>query len=65
MSIKAYRFQLRTRPGTERLLRRFAGSCRWVWNRAIAEQQRRHAAGEQFAGHAAMCKWLTGWRHAP
>ncbi|MFM2059900.1 MAG: hypothetical protein RLY71_4285 [Pseudomonadota bacterium] len=65
MSIKAYRFQLRTRPGTERLLRRFAGSCRWVWNRAIAEQQRRHAAGEKFAGHAAMCKWLTGWRHAP
>jgi putative transposase len=65
MSIKAFRFQLRTKPGTERTLRRFAGSCRWVWNAAIAEQQRRREAGEKFAGHAAMCKWLTGWRHAP
>jgi putative transposase len=64
MSIKAYRFQLRTRPNTKRLLRRFVGSCRWVWNRAIAEQQRRREAGEKFAGHAAMCQWLTGWRHA-
>lgn len=65
MSIKAFRFQLRTKPGTERTLRRFAGSCRWVWNQAIAEQQRRREAGEKFAGHAAMCKWLTGWRNAP
>lgn len=65
MPIKAFRFQLRLKPGTERSLRRFAGSCRWVWNAAIAEQQRRHEAGDKFAGHAAMCKWLTAWRHAP
>lgn len=65
MTIKAFRFQLRTRPGTERTLRRFAGSLRWVWNAAIAEQQRRREAGEKFAGHAAMCKWLTAWRNAP
>lgn len=65
MSTKAFRFQLRTKPCTERTLRRFAGSCRWVWNQAIAEQQRRREAGEKFAGHAAMCKWLTTWRNAP
>ncbi len=65
MSIKALRFQLRTTPGTEHTLRRFAGSCRWVWNAAIAEQRRRRQAGEKFAGHAAMCKWLTAWRNAP
>lgn len=65
MSIKAYRFQLRTKPGTERTLRRFAGACRWTWNAAIAEQRRRREAGEKFAGYAAMCKWLTAWRHAP
>ena len=64
MSIKAFRFQLRTKPGTAAKLRRFAGSCRWVWNQAIAEQQRRREAGEKFAGHAAMCKWLTAWRNA-
>ena len=65
MPIKAFRFQLRLKPGTERSLRRFAGSCRWVWNAAIAEQQRRREADDKFAGHAAMCKWLTAWRHAP
>lgn len=64
MSIKAFRNQLRTKPRTERSLRRFSGSCRWVWNAAIAEQQRRRAAGEKFAGYAAMCKWLTQWRQA-
>lgn len=65
MSIRAFRFQLRTKPATERALRRFVGSCRWVWNAAIAEQQRRREAGEKFAGFAAMCKWLTAWRNAP
>ncbi|WP_043458552.1 RNA-guided endonuclease InsQ/TnpB family protein [Azohydromonas australica] len=65
MSIKAYRFQLRTRPGVERLLRRFTGSCRWAWNAAIAEQRRRREAGEKFSPYAAMCRWLTEWRHAP
>lgn len=65
MSIKAYRFQLRTQPAAERLLRRFAGSCRWVWNAAIAEQQRRRAAGQKFAGFYEMCSWLTAWRNAP
>lgn len=64
MSIKAFRFQLRTRCATERTLRRFAGSCRWVWNAAIVEQRRRREAGEKFAGFAAMCKWLTAWGNA-
>lgn len=64
-TLKAFRFQLRTKPATERTLRRFAGACRWVWNAAIAEQQRRREAGEKFAGYAVMCKWLTDWRHAP
>lgn len=65
MSIKAYRFHLRTKPNTERTLRRFSGACRWTWNAAIAEQRRRREAGEKFSGYAAMCKWLTAWRHAP
>ena len=63
--IRAFRFQLRPTPGTAHTLRRFAGSCRWVWNRAIGEQQRLRAAGEKFAGFAAMCRWLTVWRNDP
>ena len=64
-SIKAFRFQLRTRPAVEAQLRRFAGGCRWVWNQALAEQRARHARGEKYAGHAQMCKWLTAWRNDP
>jgi putative transposase len=65
MTITAYRFQLRTKPGIEHQLRRFSGSCRWIWNAAVAEQQRRRAAGEKYANHQTMCKWLTAWRNAP
>lgn len=64
-SIKAFRFQLRTRPAVEARLRRFAGMGRRVWNMALAEQRARHARGEKYAGFAVMCKWLTAWRNAP
>jgi putative transposase len=64
-SIKAFRFQLRTRPAVEARLRRFAGMGRRVWNDALAEQRARHARGEKYAGHAEMCRWLTVWRSAP
>jgi len=63
--LKAFRFQLRTRPVVESQLRRFAGMGRQVWNRALAEQRARHARGEKYGGHAEMCKWLTAWRNAP
>jgi len=64
-SIRAYRFALVLQPAKARLLRRFSGSCRWVWNEAIREQQRRYAAGEKFSPYVAMAKWLTAWRNAP
>jgi putative transposase len=63
--MKAYRFQLRTRPSREAQLRRYAGMGRRVWNDALAEQCARHARGEKYAGHAEMCKWLTAWRNTP
>lgn len=37
---------------------------RWVWNRALAEQQAARDRGEKYAGFARMCKWLTAWRGA-
>ena len=63
--VKAYPFQLRCKPAQEKLLRRFAGGLRWIWNHALAEQQRRHVAGEPFSNYIAMAKWLTAWRCAP
>ena len=48
---------------TQRQLRRFAGSCRFVYNKALALQQANHAAGEKFIGYVAMAKHLTAWRN--
>ena len=64
MGIKAYQFQLRTRPAVDAQLRQFAGGLRWAWNQALAEQKARHERGEKYAGFAEMCKWLTAWRNA-
>jgi putative transposase len=63
-SLRAYRFQLRPRPAQEKQLLRYAGMLRWVWNRALAEQRTRRVRGENYAGFASMCKWLTAWRTA-
>lgn len=61
-SIKAYRFCLRCTPVQEKQLRRYAGSLRWLWNKALATQKERHATGEKYSNYASMCKWLTEWR---
>ncbi|MDR3517477.1 MAG: transposase [Azospirillaceae bacterium] len=61
---KAYRFRLEPDVDRQMILARFAGSCRFIWNRALAEQKSRLARGEGTAGYAEMCRWLTGWRHA-
>lgn len=62
---QAFKFRLREKPVQAALLRRFAGCRRFVWNKALAEQQSRRERGEQYAGFAAMCKWLTAWRADP
>lgn len=63
--LQAYKYQLKTNQTQERMLRRVAGSCRFVFNRALTLQQENHAAGQPFIGYVAMAKLLTQWRHAP
>lgn len=62
---KAYRFRLRTNRRAEGMLRRWAGSCRKVWNLALTEQQVRRERGEKYVGYVAMAKWVTAWRSEP
>ena len=40
---------------------RFAGSCRFVYNHALALQQANYEVGEKFIGYVAMAKHLTEW----
>ena len=44
-------------------MRRFAGSCRFVYNKALALQMDNHEAGNKFIGYVAMAKQLTAWRN--
>jgi putative transposase len=47
----------------ERDMRRFAGSCRFVYNKALALQKENHEAGSKFIGYVTMARHLTGWRN--
>lgn len=43
-------------------MRRFAGACRFVFNKALAMQKERYDAGLKYASHFDMCKWLPEWK---
>src|SRR5487761_1126685 len=61
--LQAYKFELRPDGAQRRLMRRFAGSCRYVYNRALALQKARYERGEKKLGYAGLCKELTAWRN--
>lgn len=63
--LQAYRFELKPNGEQQRNMRRFAGSCRFVYNKALALQQARHEVSEKKLGYAALCKALTEWKAQP
>lgn len=63
LRLQAFRYELRPNGGQERDLRRFAGSRRFVFNKALALQKERRERGEKKLGYAALCKELTAWRN--
>ena len=62
--LQAYKFETVPNGEQQRLMRRFAGSCRFVFNKALALQKANHEAGEKFIGYVAMAKQLTAWRNS-
>ena len=65
LQLQAFKYELRPDGQQERQMRRFAGSCRFVFNKALALQKERHEQGEKKLGYAALCKALTGWKVQP
>lgn len=63
--VQAYRFELRPDGAQDRLSRRSCGSRRFVFNKALALQKNRHAAGERRLSYAELCKHLTAWKADP
>jgi putative transposase len=64
LRLQAYKFQIEPNGEQLRDLRRFAGSCRFVYNKALAKQKENREAGHQFIGYVAMAKHLTEWRNS-
>ena len=63
--LQAYKFELCPNGSQRRMKRRFAGSCRYVYNQGLACQRERYQRGERTLGYAELCKVLTGWRNDP
>ena len=59
--LQAYKYELRPDGQQERQMRRFAGSCRFVFNKALALQKARYERAEKKLGYAGLCKLLTEW----
>ena len=59
---KAYKFELRPKSGQAHEMRRFAGSCRFVFNKALALMQEQSKDGQKRLGYAGLCKLLTDWK---
>jgi putative transposase len=60
--VQAFKFELRPDGAQRRQMRCFAGSCRFVYNKALTLQKARFDAGEKKLNYAGLCKLLTGWR---
>ena len=62
--LQAYKYELKPNGEQQRNMRRFAGSCRFVYNKALAMQKALYEQGEKKLGYAGLCKALTAWRNS-
>ncbi|AGW92461.1 transposase IS609 [Ralstonia pickettii DTP0602] len=62
--LQAYKYELMPTGEQQRNMRRFSGSCRFVFNKALALQKARYEQGEKKHGYAGLCKLLTEWRNS-
>ena len=62
--LQAFKFQLEPTGEQIRDMRRFEGSCRFVFNKALVLQKENCEAGNKFINYESMAKHLTGWRNS-
>jgi len=60
--LQAFKYELRPNGQQQCLMRRFAGSCRFVFNKALALQKERYEQGEKKLSYAGLCRELTQWK---
>ncbi|MBD2792721.1 helix-turn-helix domain-containing protein [Xenorhabdus sp. 42] len=52
--LQTFKFQLRPHGQQEREMKRFAGSCRFVFNHSLARQNEDHEAGNKYRPYVKM-----------
>jgi putative transposase len=62
--MQAFKYELQPNGEQERSMRKFSGSCRFVFNKALALQKENHEAGNKFISYVSMAKQLTEWRNS-
>ena len=62
--LQSFKFETRPKGWQQQRLRRFAGSRRFVFNRALALQRERYQQGQKRLGYAGLCRLLTTWRQS-
>jgi transposase len=60
--LQAFKFQLLPNGQQQRAMRCCAGSCRFVYNKALAWQKQRHEQGQKQLGYAGLCQLFTEWK---
>ena len=63
--LQAFKFQLKPGGQQEREMRRFAGACRFVFNRALTLQNENREAGNKYIPYTKMTSWLVEWKNTP
>jgi putative transposase len=63
--LSAFKYELMPNGEQARKMRRFAGACRFVFNKALALQNENYRNGGKFIGKFAMKKRFTEWRNSP
>lgn len=59
---KAFKFRLKTNRKIDNQSAQFAGSCRFVWNKALALQKGMLEKKEGFLGYTKLCQLLLSWK---
>jgi len=60
--LQAYKYELLPDGQQKRSMSRFAGSCRFVYNKALALQKEHYESQGKKHSYSALCKLLTQWR---
>jgi putative transposase len=60
--LQAYKFQLRPKAGQEVQMRRFAGCCRFLWNKALALEKESYETSGKRIGYNGLAGFLRDWK---